>query len=508
MCGIAGVIGPAAERPDTAREVIGMLERIRSRGESEYFGELAEVPGAVMGSNRLSIVERATARQPARSADGRVHLVHNGEVYNFERLRRYVSPALASTDGRGDGGVVADGLSALGLDVVNLLDGEFAFAALLPDGEYVLARDPLGVKPLYYVLQDSNVWFASEMKCLLGLDIEIQELPPGCVMTRSGVQPYFVWGEPLETADVASSVLRFAELFEQAVAKRVATDLPVGVVFSGGIDSAAVLAVANQLHPDITAISVGYPGSNDLRYASDFCAQQGIRQIVVDLSLAKVKATMPDLIPIVETFETADVLDAVSIIAAFAAAREHGFKVVLVGDGSDELLAGYDYFRTHPDPRALSRYRLENLRRTDLQRVDRCSMYHTVEARVPFLDADLVRFAWPLPMDLKLRAGVEKWILREAMRGWLPDELRLRPKQRMPSGMGAGYHLLEHARALGAERPRHPLSGDFTELDYFIDLYLRAGYPEPSARYKRLGWDYDSLGYFDFSNDEKLAERP
>src|SRR4051794_4766706 len=222
MCGIAGVIGPAADESGARDSVVRMLEAIRSRGEPELFGEIASFPGAMLGNNRLAIVERSTAAQPIESSDGTVRLVHNGEIYNFERLRRFLR---RTADNRGDGGVVGDALAELGTAAVRLLDGEFAFAAQFEDGRFLLARDPLGVKPLYFVRDGDSLWFASEMKCLLSLGAAIEELPPGSCVDDSGVWSYFTLPEPVFEADPIAGALEFAELFEDAVAKRVATDL-------------------------------------------------------------------------------------------------------------------------------------------------------------------------------------------------------------------------------------------------------------------------------------------
>jgi asparagine synthase (glutamine-hydrolysing) len=183
-------------------------------------------------------------------------------------------------------------------------------------------------------------------------------------------------------------------------------------------------------------------------------------------------------------------------------AHELGIKVVLVGDGSDELFAGYDLFRQHPDPVALMRYRLMNLHRTDLQRVDRVSMLHSVEARVPFLDRAVVDFAWNLPLEYKLRDGTEKWVLRQAISDLLPDYLAWRPKIRMPQGTGLLFQLIEHARRRGegldGELFRR-LGIDRPEAAYCLQEYLACEYPEPAERFKKLGWDFAPNGYFVFS---------
>jgi asparagine synthase (glutamine-hydrolysing) len=194
-------------------------------------------------------------------------------------------------------------------------------------------------------------------------------------------------------------------------------------------------------------------------------------------------------------------MDASVSSLAFEAAARRGLKVVLTGDGSDELLAGYDLFRRHPDPQALLDYRLGNLYRTDLQRVDRMSMAYGVEARVPFLDRRLVELAYSAPLRLKLRDGVEKWLLRAAVDDLLPEYVAWRPKSRMAEGSGLFDRLVEWARQQRTALPRELLERlgiRHSDGAYLLAQYLAAGYPPPQERHKRVGFDYFENGFFHF----------
>jgi asparagine synthase (glutamine-hydrolysing) len=298
-----------------------------------------------------------------------------------------------------------------------------------------------------------------------------------------------------------ATVAELGRLLDDAVCKRVRTDLPIGVIYSAGLDSAVVLGLARRHHPDVTAISVGFPGAPDLEFAARSCAELGVRHVVKHLDYEQLVGSLHEVVRQIETFEVVDIMDAAVIGPAFEAAREAGIKVVLTGDGSDELFAGYELFRDHPDPVALMRYRVMNLHRTDLQRVDRISMRHSVEARVPFLDRAVVDFAWGLPLSLKLRDGIEKWVLRKAIDGIIPHYLAWRPKIRMPQGTGLLFQLIEYARdqpvGLDAELARR-LGLDLPEAAYFLESYLRCGYPLPTSRYRQMGWDFAPNGYFVF----------
>jgi len=503
MCGIAAELCTGAEQPGTDR-VRAMLTAVRHRGDPVHYGRTRSLPGAVLGSNRLAIVARDEADQPMPDADDRLWVVFNGEIYNHDELRRELTGRGHRFRTESDTEVLLCGYREWGYDLPNHLDGVFAFLIYDPaTRDYLCARDRFGVKPLYWARDGTTMLLASELKAFGTTGCPPLEFPPGHTMSRAGRRRYderrsvSVPGEEDEVV---------AELFgrlDDAVAKRVRTDLPIGVIYSGGVDSAAVLGLAIRHHPDVTAISVGFPGAPDLDIAVRSCADLGVRHVVHHLDYDELVAHLPETVRQIETFEVIDIMDASVMTPAFAVARELGLKVVLVGDGSDELFAGYELFRDHPDPVELMRYRVMNLYRTDLQRVDRTSMLHSVEARVPFLDPAVVDIAWHLPMSWKLRDGIEKWVLRKAIEGVVPDYLAWRPKIRMPQGTGLLFQLIEYARRqAGTVEPElaDRIGLDRPEAAYFLRQYLNHGYPAPSAAYRRAGWDFASNGYFLFED--------
>ncbi|TDV56402.1 asparagine synthetase B family protein [Actinophytocola oryzae] len=506
MCGIAVELSADAGRPGADR-VSAMLAAIRHRGDSVHYGRTRSVPGAVLGSNRLAIVARDEADQPMPDADGGLWVVFNGEIYNHPELRRELTGLGHGFRTGSDTEVLLRGYREWGEDLPSRLDGVFAFLIYDPaTRDYLCARDRFGVKPLYRAGDGETTLFASELKAFGTTGCPPLEFPPGHTESRAGRRRYDerrAVPVPEEEDEVV------AELFgrlDDAVAKRVRTDLPVGVIYSGGVDSAAVLGLAIRHHPDVTAISVGFPGAPDLEFAIRSCADLGVRHVVHHLDHDVLAARLPETVRQIETFEVIDIMDASVMTPAFAVARELGLKVVLVGDGSDELFAGYELFRDHPDPVAMSRYRVMNLYRTDLQRVDRTSMLHSVEARVPFLDPSVVDLAWHLPMSWKFRDGIEKWVLRRAIEGVVPDYLAWRPKIRMPQGTGLLFQLIEYARgqagqsgSAGSELADR-IGLDRPEARYFLRQYLDHGYPTPTAAYRRAGWDFAPNGYFVFGD--------
>lgn len=508
MCGIAAVIEPGAAAEDAQRtrdrerQLTLMLDKIRHRGDPDCFGELWAGSGVAMGANRLAIVDRPHARQPQADSEASARVVFNGELYNYRELRRDLEQRGRDFRTTSDTEVLVHAYLEWGPAFVDRLDGMFAFVLFDHRQRSILAaRDHIGIKPLYYAVAADVHYFVSERKSLLGLSAEIRDLAPGTYLWQGAAVRYFDLADaPPAPANDAEAVARFRELFDSAVSKQVQTDLPVAVMFSGGIDSAAVLHVARRHHPSVTAVTVGFAGAADVQVAQRYCAEFGVPHVVAELDGAALIDRIPAVVYGSELFEAIDVADACFGDFAYRQAKQHGFKVMLCGEGSDEVLAGYDLFKTCDDPHELMRYRVGNLYRTDLQRVDRSSMLNSIETRVPFMDRPLLEFSYALPMRLKLRDNVEKWILREAFRGDLPPYIAERPKMRLPDGSGLKNFLIDYARR-PVDLDEELLSGlgiDTEEGAFFLQQYLEAGFPVPRERFKRPGFDYPANGYFEF----------
>jgi len=447
VCGIALILGPAAA--DAEDLFAGMLAALAPRGEVR---ETRRGAGLLAGTQRLRIVDRAAAVQPWTSADGRWVLCFNGELFNYRELAAQLAALGAPPGGGGDTAVLAAAFDQWGEQAVGRFRGEFAFAiADTVSQRLYLARDPLGVKPLYWASSGGALHVASEIKALVPLGQPVHEVPPGhhgwasaaagpdlTAYTSLAAGP-----EPVTDPAQAGKLVRAA--FEDSVRVRVDTDLTVGVILSGGLDSSLTLLHVAQMHPDCVAFTIGAPGSDDLRYARRLCAELGVPHEVVELAPRRIgRAQIREAIEMSELTEYGDIINAVVSVPLFRRVSDAGVKVVLTGDGSDELFGGYAmYHRAGPDQaRRLFLHKIRNLARTELQRVDRTSMGHGVEARVPFLDPALVELALALPMDLKVRDGQEKWILREAFADLLPGYIRDRPKN--PMSHSSGLH--ERAR--------------------------------------------------------------
>jgi asparagine synthase (glutamine-hydrolysing) len=451
VCGIALVVGAGAEPALFDR----MLGSLAARGEVRE--ELADTAAGdlLAGTQRLRIVDRDRAVQPWVSADGQWVLCYNGEVFNHRELRRELVAAGRTLRSESDTEVVLEAFLAWGTEAVSRLRGEFAFAIVSrADGRVFLARDPLGVKPLYWSRHAERLHVASEVKALVPVGARVIEVPPGHSgwATATGgpaLRPYVdLWrlGEdqlPVEDPDEAVKLVRAA--LTDSVRVRVDTDLTVGVVLSGGLDSSLTLALVRETHPDCVAFTVGAPGSPDLEHARRLCRDLGVPHEVVQLRPGDLRwADVREAIRLGELTEYGDIINAVVSVPLFRRVRSAGVKVVLTGDGSDELFGGYPmYHSVSPEAaRALFLHKIRNLCRTELQRVDRAAMGQGVEARVPFLDLALVKLAMRMPLSLKMRGGREKWIVREAFADRLPSYVLNRPKN--PMSYSSGLH--ERAR--------------------------------------------------------------
>jgi asparagine synthase (glutamine-hydrolysing) len=263
--------------------------------------------------------------------------------------------------------------------------------------------------------------------------------------------------------DVEEAARQVRATLEDSIRVRVDTDLTVGVILSGGLDSTLTLLHVREMHPDCVAFTIGTPGSEDVAYARRVTRDLGVHHEVIELTPGDIR--LPDIrdaIRMSELTEYGDVINAVISRPLFARVRDCGVKVVLCGDGSDELFGGYEMYQ-QPDPvlrQRIFQHKLRNLGRTELQRVDRTSMGQGVEARVPFLDLALVQLAMRLPIDLKLRDGQEKWILRHAFADVLPGYVRQRGKN--PLSHSSGLH--ERVRLYRSQFPRIYRSFGYEQL--------------------------------------------
>jgi asparagine synthase (glutamine-hydrolysing) len=439
MCGIVAAHG-VSDRAALER----MLARLEHRGPDDE-GSVA-VNGSWLGHRRLSIVDVGGGAQPLRDPEGVLFLVGNGEVYNHEAVRERLAdrPFLTSSDNE----VALHLLDERGPESLAELDGMFAFVAAGSDGRFVAARDPVGIKPLYWARRGDEVLFASEMHVFdEAWQPHVEPFPPGCAWTPERGLVRFARALPSDPAEPPPErwVAGTREVLVDSVRRQLMGDVPVGVFLSGGLDSSLVAAIAARVLASrgerLQTFAVGTPGSPDLAAARRVAEHLWTEHHETTYTPEEALAALPGVVRSIESFDPGLVRSAVPNYMLARATVRH-VKVVLTGEGADELFAGYDYMREFSDPDGLHA-ELErticSLHNLNLQRCDRVTMAHGLEARVPFLDREVIDWAMSLPAEAKV-AGPgtpEKRLLREAFRGWLPDDLLWRDKAEFGDGSGA-----------------------------------------------------------------------
>jgi asparagine synthase (glutamine-hydrolysing) len=335
-------------------------------------------------------------------------------------------------------------------------DGQFARAQAI-GGTFALMRDPLGVAPLYYGrTAEDDLCFASEVKGLLAIEAsDIQEMPPGHTYLNGVLAEYFRPALPARLEDQPPRLIasRLRRLLETAVERYASKGMEFGAWLSGGLDSSVLAALARPLIPVLHTFAAGFPGAPDLHYARMVADHIKADHHEVIVTMDEVLSALPKVIFHLESF---DALLVRSSLMNYLVAREAGKYVpaAFSGEGGDELFAGYEYLKnlpveTLPEELIDITGRLHN---TALQRVDRSAAAGGIIPYVAFLDPDVVLYALRIPVQLKLRGGVEKWILRQSMMGMLPDEVLNRPKAKFWQGAGVQDLLEEHAERVISDR--------------------------------------------------------
>ena len=399
MCGIAALWGAAD------RQLAGSMLDAQAHRGPDGRGIIETGGGSgVLGHCRLAIIDPQGGEQPMRRKEGDWSIAANGMIYNDAELRTRHAGASFAT--RSDSESILQSIARDGASAVAELDGMFAF--VMTDGERLIAaRDPVGIKPLYMGRVGGAIAIASEIKALAGRAEHIEEFPAGHVFdTASGLRAYYEVPPARAGAwrlDDALAAVR--DTLERAVVKRLRSDVPFGALLSGGIDSSIIAALAARHVDGLKTFAVGFDGSPDLIAARRVAEHIGSDHRELVITPDQALAELPEILRHLETFDQDLVRSAVPcwFVSRFAAGE---VKVVLTGEGADELFAGYTYYRDIEDPERLAeelRRSITRMHNINLQRVDRMSMAHGLEARVPFLDREMIALGMDLPVDWKLK---------------------------------------------------------------------------------------------------------
>ncbi|MBF8189964.1 asparagine synthase (glutamine-hydrolyzing) [Nonomuraea sp. K274] len=458
MCGIAAIY---RDRPETDPLSVsaagdGMLSRITHRGPDDSDHWLVG-RHAWLGHTRLSIVDLAGGRQPLGSPDG-WSLVCNGEIYNHTHIRESLGEEQFATASDSEAALAL--LRSYGPGALDRLQGMWALCAAAPGGRFVAARDRLGIKPLYWADDGDGIHFASELRAFpLAVQAAAESFPPGCYWTPQEGLVRFADAVPRTgsgvwegvTAEEAEKATR--DVLVDSVVRHLMADVDVGVFLSGGLDSSLVAAIAAADYAAqgrrLKTFAVGTADSPDLLAAREVAEFLGTEHHEAVFDAEEAVFALDEVVASVESFDASLIRSAVPNWFLSELASRH-VKAVLTGEGADELFAGYDYYhREHAGPGELEAElvrTLEHLHGLNLQRCDRVTMAHGLEARVPFLDADVIAHAMSLPPELKAleSGGMEKGHLRRAFAGRLPDRLLWRRKAQFGTGSGAQDLLTGH----------------------------------------------------------------
>jgi asparagine synthase (glutamine-hydrolysing) len=459
MCGIVGVWRASMDIMPRI-EAAGAL--LRHRGPDGY-GRL-DVENCKAAHLRLSIVDVAGGAQPLFSEDFQTALLYNGEIYNHKALGKELKRAHTFTTAS-DGEPLLHLYEEIGPLAIPRLRGMFAIAIWQPH-RLLLARDPIGIKPLYWARDGATIYFASELKAIQKLCAPalIEEFPPGHYFTSDeGMVQYWELEQAISAAQRSLSNapgLKWEELLleqlRSAISMRMMADVPLGVFLSGGLDSSLVAALMRPQIDELHSFAVGTPGCSDLAHAAVVARALETTHHEIHIDAKAIESELEEIVYHLESYDADLVQSAVPCYFVSREAAKH-VKVVLTGEGADELFAGYAYHAGY-DPDTLHTELLRSVRHLhniNLQRVDRMSMAHGLEARVPFLDVDFVATAMCVPPRLKNTLEAQKYILRKAAEHVLPPEIAWRKKEQFDVGSGSVKALAKVAGGKDQSRKKY-----------------------------------------------------
>ena len=461
MCGIVAIFNIRQQTAELRQKALQMSRKIRHRGpdwSGIYCGG-----SAILAHERLAIVDPESGRQPLMSPDGKVALAVNGEIYNHRDIRRRYAGRYAFMTGS-DCEVILALWRDKGPALVDELSGIFAFALYDEQtDEFLIARDPIGVIPLYMGTDDDGtVYVASELKALEGFCKQYEAFPPGhYYYSRDGhAKQYYKrdWADYDAVKDNGADTEELRQALEQAVRRQLMSDVPYGVLLSGGLDSSVISTVARKFSatrvesggrdeawwPRLHSFAVGLRGAPDLAKARLVADHIGTVHHEINYTLQEGIDALSDVIYFTETYDVTTVRASTPMYLLARFIRSMGIKMVLSGEGADEVFGGYLYFHKAPTPRAFHEEtvrKLSRLHQYDCLRANKSLAAWGVEGRVPFLDKEFLDVAMRLNPKAKMCPGrqIEKRVLREAFADLLPDEVAWRQKEQFSDGVGYSW---------------------------------------------------------------------
>ena len=506
MCGILAIIGKGVE-VQKAKE---LSRRMNHRGPNEHDIHLTK-NGHILSHERLSIIDLHTGKQPIQGCDT-AYMVHNGEIYNHQELRDTVLKEHTFRT-KSDSEVIVHLYEKYGYDFLNKLDGVFAFVVIDGD-DFIAGRDPIGVKPLYYGKDhEGRMYFASEMKAIADQCEVFEAFPPGHYYTpKTGLVRYYIpqWFDHKKATE-ALDYKKIRETLIKATKKRLMTDVPLGVLLSGGLDSSLTSAIATRLlkaeGKELHSFSIGLDKTSpDLIAAKKVADFLGTKHHELFFSIDEGLEIIDKLIWHLETYDVTSIRASTPMYLMSKMITDLGIKVVLSGEGADEMLGGYLYFADAPNELEFQKETIRRVRllsTSDCLRADKSTMAFGLEARVPFLDKEFLEVIMKtktVEKQPKTYDGIEKYILRKAFDTkddpFLPEEVLWRQKEQFSDGVGYRWidTLIEHcaAQVTDLEMEQAPIiyphNTPSTKEAYYIREIFSKHFPQEQAAKTVLKW--------------------
>ncbi len=511
MCGIVGIFNIPSRSEQLRSQVLSMSRRIRHRGpdwSGIYVGKTA-----ILAHERLSIVDPASGGQPLKSPDGKLILSVNGEIYNHRALRNGICKDYPFQTGS-DCEVILALYRKKGVDFLEELDGIFAFALYDEENDcFLIARDSIGVIPLYMGYDDNGrIYVASELKALEGYCSKYEPFLPGHYYdSKTGrlVRWYKRdWEQYDNVKDNNADISELRDALCSAVQRQLMSDVPYGVLLSGGLDSSIVSAVARQYAakrvetdntgdawwPRLHSFAVGLKGAPDLDAARKVAEYIGTVHHEIHFTIQEGIDALRDVIYYIETYDVTTVRASTPMYLLARVIKSMGIKMVLSGEGADEIFGGYLYFHKAPDARAFHEEcvrKIGKLHLYDCLRANKALSAWGVEGRVPFLDKVFMDVAMRINPEAKMAKNgkMEKWILRKAFEDRLLDSVVWRQKEQFSDGVG--YSWIDVLKQITSERvsdedmahasERFPVNPPMNKEEYYYRSIFEEHFPSESA---------------------------
>ena len=511
MCGIVGIFNVKEQSDVLRRKALEMSRRIRHRGP-DWSGIWCG-GSAILAHERLSIVDPESGGQPLYSPDRRQVLAVNGEIYNHQEIRRRYAGKYDFQTGS-DCEVILALYRDKGPDFLEELSGIFAFALYDEDrDEFLIARDPIGVIPLYIGFDsDGTVYVASELKALEGQCERYEPFLPGHFYwsREPGMKRWYTrdWMSYDSVKDNEASSEDIRQSLRAAVRRQMMSDVPYGVLLSGGLDSSVVSAIAERYSemrieddsrtkawwPRLHSFAVGLKGAPDLAKAKIVAEHIGTVHHEINYTIQEGLDAIRDVIYFIETYDITTVRASTPMYLLARVIKSMGIKMVLSGEGADEIFGGYLYFHKAPSARAFHEEtvrKLSKLHLYDCLRANKSLSAWGVEGRVPFLDKEFLDVAMRTNPEAKMCPGktMEKRILREAFADMLPEEIVWRQKEQFSDGVG--YSWIDTLKRITSEAvsdeqmehaaERFPINPPKNKEEYYYRSIFASHVPADSA---------------------------